>query len=117
MANSLAMSSETLFDMNGDATIVVGPAIRGEVWEIEHLSVSTDSGDDLPTEAFIYRESISPSNLLEATTNGNGDVTNTNIRLVAPELLWVQWGPPRGLDGLLLAEKRAMLHIEGKRDF
>jgi len=110
MGNSLAVTKETTFGNDGIATIVVGPAIRGEVWDIEQISVSTDNTDDFLTQAYVYRETLSPSNLIEATINGNADVTNTNMRITAPELVWIQW---------LLGEsgKRAVLRIEGKREY
>lgn len=110
MANSLALSQETIFGSDGTAAIAVGPAIRGEIWDIEHLSVSTDSNDVIPTQAYIYRGTISEASLIEATTSGNADVTNTNMRLTAPELLWIQWR-----EGTVGA--RAILRIEGKREF
>ncbi len=110
MANSLAVTQETTFGSDGTATIVVGPTIRGEQWEIEYVAVSTDNVDTTPTEAYLYREPISNSGLIEATTNGNADITNTSIRLTAPELLWVQWR--NGAVGT-----RAMLRLEGKREY
>jgi hypothetical protein len=107
MANSLAVTQDTTFDGDGIAAIVIGPAIRGEVWNMDYLAVSTDSATD--TEAYIYRDSVSPGNLIEASFAGNADKTNTSIRITAPGLLWIRW--INGTPGA-----RASLRIEGRRE-
>lgn len=86
---TLSASRETTIGADGTATIVVGPAIRGESWNVAHIAVATTSTDS--TKCYVYRDLISDLTLVEGTDSGNGDQTNTSVALAAPQSLWIRW--------------------------
>ena len=78
-----------VFNSGGVATVQLGPTKYSERWEITKLIVSSTS--TLKPEVRVYRGIVTPSNMVDGSRSGDQDVSDTNIKLIAPEQLTFQW--------------------------
>lgn len=78
-----------VFNSSGIATVTLGPAKYSERWEITKLVVSSTS--TTKPQVIVYRGAAIPANQVDGSRSGDQDVSDTNIKLIAPELLTFQW--------------------------
>jgi hypothetical protein len=106
--NARLTASGTATIAGGTATIVISPSIQGEQWDITKLVVSSTSVAQ--TEVRIYRGTASDVNLIDGSYSGNQDVSDTELTLLAGEVLTFQW--TGGTNGATCTAR-----LEGTRSF
>lgn len=85
----LATSAQATFDDSGNASMTFSPNKYGIKWTISRVVVSTTSVGG--TQAYVYRGPISQSNLIDATYNGNQDMTDTPVELTDSDFITVSF--------------------------
>ncbi len=101
--------------VDGVCRIARGPAVPGENWLVQRVTVSTNSSAE--TTARIYRNFVGSEQFIDGTYSGNQDVSDEmDILLRTGETLVIEWtggATPIGTPAGTLP--RATVRLEGER--
>jgi hypothetical protein len=102
-------SRTVLFDATGQATVTFGPQIYGSTWEIDTVTIWTNSTVK-QSEFLLYRNSVSPTNYIDGTFKGDRATdAAANITLTYGQNLCALW-----INGDV--GKAAYIHVEGTKE-
>jgi len=88
MPTPFAQPVQTVLDAGGAGQVVIGPA--GVDWIVKLVTVSTSSAVKQPT-ASIYLGGVSPATLLEGSSSGSRDSSDTVYLMQPGDLLYCTW--------------------------
>ncbi len=86
----LNTSAQVVLDASGNGQVTVGPNRATEYWHVTKMAVLTSTAVKVPS-AYVYTDSVSPSNLLDATYTGSQDSTDLDVPLAPGRRLVIRW--------------------------
>lgn len=93
MTSPLASASVVL-DGNGAGIVSVGPTVYGTVWTVTRLITSCTAS---PVSLNVYRQTVTPGNLVDSTKRGDGAASETHMTLNSGDVLIASYsGGPVG---------------------
>lgn len=86
---TLVEAQSTTLDSNGRGELRFGPTVYGARWRIDRMT--TNGNATTNPECNVYRGGEADTSLIDTTTTGNGDVSETNLELRDGEFITVVW--------------------------
>lgn len=84
-------SGNVTLDGNGRGVVTLGPQVYGVVWHVTRMVTSVSGTAEISCRLSVYRQTETPSNMVDGTFVAGQDVSETDLPLRGGEVLVFVW--------------------------